>query len=780
MPRIEASCRAWMSLHDAPHASVGHLNRSHVRVRITGNASLDSTTSSKRTRSMRRRRVLLIAIAILVALPVAFVLFVATYDWNHAKPWLEARASHALGRAIEIGGDLEARWHWRVRRDDAETFSPGFGFVAHSVRVGNPDWAKHPRFAELESIDAEIRLLPLLWRSLDVPSVRLVRPSFDIEQRADGSNTWTFAPADEGGSAWNVAIGEIAFDAGEVWLIDAQRDLDVRAEITPLDTPIPFGQHVEGDDPSTRREVIRRVGRPAAERLRKAAEERAGRADARGRSARVPPPYRFAWKAIGTMHGDKVTGEGRIGGVFSLGNPDPFPVRADISVGATDIALTGTITDPTSPDALDMRLWITGPNLARLYPITGVVLPDTPPYATVGRLAGRFHPRRSLLRYEDFTARVGGSDLAGTLTYRTEGERPTLTGDIDSTLLQFRDLGAVIGVGPADDRSASGDTSSQPAGRVLPHEPFDVEYWRAMDADVHFTGKRVVRNRELPISDVDTQIRMQRGVLTLDPLRFGMAGGDVRSGIRIDASVDPPNGTFTLDARKLKLRRLFDRVDGLSDSLGEVGGDVKLAGRGKSLGALIGAADGSLRFVMTDGRVSETLMEKAGLNLANVAVAKMRGDRQIDIDCAAAVFTVARGIAKTDLFVFDTENALVGIDGTIDLDSERVDLTLHPQTKGFRMFSLRSPLLVKGSFEHLDVSVDKKTLLARSGGAIGLALVATPLAALVPLMAPGGDDEAKGCAPLAGELGKRSTTPPAKAAKPEKHPAKTAPPAGKR
>ena len=724
---------------------------------------------------MRLRRVLVSAIAILVTVPVAFVLFVATYDWNRARPWLETRASHALGRTIEIGGDLQAHWHWHVERESGETFSPGFGFGAHAVRIGNPDWAKRPRFAELEAVDAEIRLLPLLWHHIDIPSVRLAHPSIDIEQRKDGSNTWTFAPADEDSNAWAVDLGEIVFDAGEVWIVDGVRDLDVRAEITPLDAPIPFGQHVEGDDPATRHEVIHRVGRPAAERLRQAADQRAQNAQERGRTRPVPPPYRFAWKASGTMQGDKVTGSGRIGGVLSLADPQPFPVRADISVGATDIALTGTITDPTSPDALDMRLWITGPNLARLYVITGIALPNTPPYATVGRLAGRFRPRRSQLRYEDFTARVGGSDLAGTLIYRSGGERPALSGNVDSTLLQIRDLGAVIGIGSAQDRAARGDTSPQPADRVLPHEPFSVAHWQAMDADVHFTGKRVVRDRELPITDVDTQIRMQQGVLTLDPLRFGMAGGNVTSSIRIDANVDPPQGTFALDARKLELRRLFEKVSGLSESLGEVGGVVKLAGRGKSLGALIGASDGSLKFVMTGGRVSETLMEEAGLNLANVAVAKMHGDPQISVDCAAAAFTVTAGIAKADLFVFDTENALIGIDGTIDLDSERIDLTLHPQTKGFRLFSLRSPLHVAGSFEHVDVSVDKKTLLVRGGGAIGLGIIATPLAALVPLMAPGGGDDAKSCAPLVGELGKSRAAPPAKVAQPDRHDAKKSP-----
>lgn len=723
----------------------------------------------------RLRRILIVAVAIVVIVPLALAIFIATYDWNRAKPTVEERASKALGRAIEIAGDLDVRWHWRAQRDGGMAFAPGFDVSAHGVRIGNPEWAKRKSFAELEAVDAELRLMPLLAHRLEIPSVRFVKPAIDFEQRKGGSSTWTFSTGDDSESAWTVELGEIAFGSGEIWVSDAQRALDLHADITALDAPVPFGQRVDGDDASTRREVIRRVGAAAAERLRNAAEARAERREKAGRTRPEPSPYAFAWKASGTMHGEKVTGDGRFGAVLSIRDPKPFPVRADLSVGGTDIALTGVITDPTSPDAIDMRLWITGPNLKDLYAITGIALPNTPPYATVGRLSGHFHPHRSALRYGDFTARVGGSDLAGTLTYRSEGEaRPSLTGDVESTLLQFRDLGTLIGADVAGRRED--DETAPRAGRVLPSAPFNVEHWKAMDADVHFTGKRVVRDRDLPINDVDTRIRMQNAVLTLDPLTFGMAGGTVKSSIRIDANASPPEGKASLEAGGLELKRLFEKVDGLSDSLGRVGGDVKLAGRGKSLAGILGTSDGALRLLMTDGRVSETLMEEAGLNIANVALSKMKGDQPISIDCAAAAFTVKDGVAKSDLFVFDTENALIDIDGTINLGDERVDLTLHPHTKGLRVFSLRSPLHVDGSFEHLDVSVDKASLLARGGGAIGLAIVATPLAALVPLVAPGGDDEAKSCAPLAEDLkskGVRADKPPARTpAKPSRPPPK--------
>ena len=702
---------------------------------------------------LKRYRFLFIALIALALLPAAFVLFVATYDWNGARPWLQAHIGGALGRPVTLAGDVRVDWRWQRREGGESHWSPGLHVIAGKVEIGNPPWATRKHFAELDAIEVDLRLLPLLAGRVAIPSMRLVRPTLDFERRADGHDNWSFdEPEAKSASAWTLDLGEIEFGAGEMFVDDAERKLALKVQITALDAPVEFGQRVDGDDPSTRREVIQRVGRAAAERLRKAAQDRAARAEERGKPKKAPPPYLFAWKAEGTLAGAKVDGNGRFGGILSLKDADrPLPVRADVDVGATEIALTGTITDPTSPDAIDMRLWITGPNLAQLYPIARIAMPNTPPYAMVGRLTGHFNPHRTQLRYQDFSARVGGSDLAGTLTYRSGEPRGTLSGEVDSTLLQFNDLAALIGAGSAQAKSARGDISTQPADRVLPTEAFNVERWKAMDADVHFTGKRVIRDKELPIQDVDARIAMKAGVLAIDPLRFGMAGGRVSSALHIDANAAPPRGRVTLTADKLQLRRLFESVPELADSLGEVRGSVALEGAGRSIAALLGNADGSMKILMTDGRISEAVLEEAGLNLANFLLAKLLGDERIAIDCAAADFAAKDGVLHTNAFVIDTEKAVIDVDGTLSLRDEQIRLTLHPTSKSLRLFSLRSPLHVAGSFQKVEVGVDKKSLLLRGGGALGLGLVAAPLAALLPLISPGGDAE-KSCAPLLQQL----------------------------
>jgi uncharacterized protein involved in outer membrane biogenesis len=102
----------------------------------------------------------------------------------------------------------------------------------------------------------------------------------------------------------------------------------------------------------------------------------------------------------------------------------------------------------------------------------------------------------------------------------------------------------------------------------------------------------------------------------------------------------------------------------------------------------------------------------------------------------ATDFAITDGVMHARSFIVDTEEALLNVSGTIDLAQERLDLTLRPDSRGLRVFSLRAPLYLRGSFEQPSVSVDKGVLALRAGAALALAVVA-PIAALLPLINTG-------------------------------------------
>ncbi len=58
----------------------------------------------------------------------------------------------------------------------------------------------------------------------------------------------------------------------------------------------------------------------------------------------------------------------------------------------------------------------------------------------------------------------------------------------------------------------------------------------------------------MPITDRSAHIVMHDGVLTLNPLNFGVAGGTLASNIHLDGSGIPRKGRFSLQVRHLKLK----------------------------------------------------------------------------------------------------------------------------------------------------------------------------------------------------------------------------------
>ena len=180
--------------------------------------------------------------------------------------------------------------------------------------------------------------------------------------------------------------------------------------------------------------------------------------------------------------------------------------------------------------------------------------------------------------------------------------------------------------------------------------------------------------------------------------------------------------------------------------MGEINGDASLSATGNSVATLLGSSNGEVRALIDRGSISKLLLEEMGLNIGSVVLTKLVGDKQVKLNCMAADFVVTKGLMRTRQFLVDTDDAVLHIDGTVSLANEQLDLTLQPDSKGLRIFSLRSPLYVRGTFSKPDVSVDKGVLALRAGGALALAVVA-PVAALLPLVNAGPGENSE-CAAL--------------------------------
>ncbi|MCK1793384.1 AsmA family protein [Pseudomonas violetae] len=672
----------------------------------------------------RTRKVVAWTLASLSVLLAVLVLIIAFFDWNRIKSPLNAKVSEELHRPFAINGNLAVVWQREPEEGGWRAWVPWPHVVAEDLSLGNPEWSKQPQMVTLKRVELRISPLPLLAQRVVIPRIDLTEPNAELQRLADGRANWTFKfdPKDPDAepSSWVVDIGAIGFDKGHVTLDDQSLKTRLDVLIDPLGKPIPFSDI---------------VGDKAA----KTAQDKGA----------APQDYAFGIKVKGQYHQQKLDGEGKIGGLLALQDANrPFPVQAKVSIADTRVELAGTLTDPLNLGALDLRLKLAGASLGNLYPLTGVTLPDTPPYATDGHLVAKLHePGGAVFRYEEFNGKIGQSDIHGSLAYVAGEPRPKLSGALLSNQLLFADLAPLIGADSNAKQKARGGESKQPTDKVLPVEEFKTERWRDMDADVEFTGKRIVHSEQLPFNDLYTHLVLTNGVLSLEPLRFGVAGGKLDAQIRLNGRTEPLEGQARLSARGFKLKQLFPTFEPMKTSFGELNGDADITGRGNSIAKLLATSNGNLKMLINDGAISRELMELAGLNVGNYVVGKIFGDKEVKINCAAADFDIKTGLATTRLFVFDTENAIIYVDGTANMATEQLDLTITPESKGWRLISLRSPLYVRGKFIKPDAGVKAVPLLLRGAGMVALGVIAAPAAGLLALIAPSGG-EPNQCAPL--------------------------------
>ncbi|HKS33205.1 MAG TPA: AsmA family protein [Enterobacteriaceae bacterium] len=668
----------------------------------------------------------------LLLLIVLVIVVIATFDWNRLKPTINQKVSTELNRQFAIRGDLGVVWARPEGETGWRSWVPWPRIHAEDVLLGNPPGIDEITMVHLPRVEATIAPLSLLSKTVYLPWIKLVKPDARLIRRSEKLNNWTFSLAGEQDktaettpSSWSFRLDNILFDTGRITVDDSVTRAAVVIDVDPLGKPLPFSEVTGSGEKSAK------VG-----------------------------DYVFGLSAKGRYNGQPLTGTGKIGGMLALRSEGtPFPLQADFRSGNTRVALTGTLNDPLNMGGADLQLTFSGDSLGELYDLTGVLLPDTPPFKTDGRLVATFNEKQgSRFAYRNFNGRIGDSDIHGSLTYTNGEPRPKLEGDLESRQLRLADLGPLIGVDSGKDaektkqaEARKGEKTAQPADKVLPYDRFETDKWDVMDADVRFKGRHIEHGSTLPISDLSTHLTLKNGDLRLNPLKFGLAGGSISSTIHLEGDKKPMQGSADIQARRLKLKELMPNVELMQKTLGEMNGDARIRGTGNSVAALLGSGNGNLKLLMNDGLISRNLMEILGLNVGNYLVGELFGDDEVQVNCAAANLDIVNGVARPQIFAFDTENAVINVTGTASFASERLDLTIDPESKGIRIITLRSPLYVRGTFKNPDAGVKAGPLLARGAVAAALATLVTPAAALLALVSPS-EGEANQCRTILSQM----------------------------
>ena len=646
-------------------------------------------------------------LVLLVLVSVALLLVLVFFPWNALREPINRYVSEQTGRKFEITRRLEVDLGWRaatVRFD--------------GIEFANPSWARDPYLVKAERAEFDIRIWPLVTRRIVIPRLALFSPALGLQMEQDGRRTWALGK-DTSDPGTVPSIGLLQVDSGAIDFLARHLGVDLHADVS-YDTD-------------------------------------------RGS---LPLSYRIK----GRYKGQPLTADGRTGNVLQInaaGAP-PFPLEINAAAGQTRLKAAGTVAEFAGFDGIDAKFDLKGQTLGALFPLLGIALPQTSPYA----LSGDLSKRGKLWQVAGLKGKLGLSDIAGDMRFDQAGELPHLAGELRSRVMDMDDLGPLIGLPPTA-RSAHAVEGVAPppsitqvkrpaGGKVLPATPLDFERLRAMNADVKYTADRIQNVREIPLDRGSVQVKLKSGVLSLDPLDLGVGSGKLAGAIRIDAAKNPADIRASLDLRGMQLARLFPKLESRGNSVGRIDGRINLSGAGSSVANWLGGASGDVAVLSGRGQFGNLLPVFATLVGGDIIKFLMRGDRNVELRCAAMAFDVDKGLMTGRTLMLDTSNAVFVATGQANLATETLDFVVHPQPKSKSILSLRSPLVVGGSFGSPKGGVAAVPLAGRGVAAFALGSI-NPLLGLAATIEPGLGQDAD-CKVLLAEANKPGAGAPSRGA----------------
>ncbi len=661
----------------------------------------------------------MIGIGSALALVAAVVAFLIVFDWNWLRGPVSRYASARLQREVAITGDLRVH-PW--------SFAPKV--EAYGVRIGQPAWAKtldpgSPPMARVGRIALQVKVLPLLRGQVILPFLAVDHPDVRLLRTADGKANWTFGARTTDAPMKLPAIQRFVINDGNLRVDDRQRGALFVGTVN--------------------------------------AQERAGE---RG--------GRFVLEGKGSLNKAGFLAQVTGGPLLNITPDKPYPFDADIRAGATHITAQGQVNKPFDLGRFETDVTVAGADLNRLHDLTGLTLPNTPPYRVSGHLV------RKGLRYdfEKLAGRVGDSDISGDLFVLTGRERPYLEAALRSRRLDFDDLGSLFGAAPATGRGETASAGQKVEAaqrdatqRLLPDATLQVDRVRAMDAKVSYRAD-TVNAPNLPLRKVSAELTLDKGVLTVDPLAFTFSRGDLRGKIRLDAR--PATPRTDMDVR-LTNARLEDFIPIKSEGKNAIEGPVmaraKLTGTGNSVHRAASSADGSVTVVAPRGQIRQAFAELLGVNASKgLLLLLSKSDKETPVRCAIADFDVKNGVMTTNHLVADTGVVLAKGRGTVNLATERMDFRIEGDSKKPRLVRLFIPITIKGPIMAPKPGLDASKAVGQGGIAAALGSIVNPLAALLPFVTAGEAKDAD-CAGLVADARQQGApvkvaqTTPAKAKK---------------
>jgi uncharacterized protein involved in outer membrane biogenesis len=647
---------------------------------------------------MRVIRVLLIGTVAVALLFTAAIIYLMSIDFDGYRPLLAAQVKAATGHDIAISGHLDLKL----------SLTPTL--AVSDARVANTPGFSRPDMATIARLEAEISLLPLLSRRLQIDRFMLIGADIALETDAQGRGNWRLVAGETAAAPSAAPDRSLTLAVGAVTIRESRltyRDGSGRApQQLALDSVVlrdtPDGSHLD-----------------------------------------------IAIK--GAVDAVPISIAGTTGGSAALlADAGPWPISLRATIDKLSATLDGTIAQPRSGKGLALDVTLAADKFADLGRLVGTELRA----GGALKLSGHVSDAAGSFVVERLAAQLGASDLAGRLELTAE-TRPRLSATLDAAHLDLAEV-----TGPPTPTSSP---PQQRGDRVFSAEPLPFATLKSADIALSLTVRQLVVSGAT-LDDFAIDLALQNGLLHASKIAGKFRGGPFTTAATLDARPATPLVTLTGHLQNFDLGRFLKEMAVTDLLTGAVDLDLDGHSAGASLRQIMAGLDGKVGMVMGKAELATPLFDLIGADLVQSALPWAAHDRDTHINCVVIRFAARGGLATSETLLLDTAKVTVQGTGTVDLGSERLALVLTPQPKERSLISLATPIDVGGTLAAPTIAPNRVALAKDAAGAV-IGSVIVPFGILVPLISGGTGDENPCLAALAA-VKSPSTTRPGAASQP--------------
>ncbi|MDX1301129.1 AsmA family protein [Photobacterium sp.] len=674
------------------------------------------------------KKLLYILLAIVLIVVVGIGALLALVDPNQFKPLLSEQVKKATGRDLVITGDIS----WR--------FFPSIGFNLGETEFRNPDGFAEPNLVKLGNAELSVSVMPLFSQRLDIGNISLYDARVFIQTRADGVSNLD-------------GLGEQQGEVSE----PATPSTPAEAEPEPVgpESSQPWSVSLAGMELVNASAIVR--------------DDKAGTITEVSRlnvslAHFAPGEWTSANFDVTGNNGElSFTAKGETGLLILPGFKDGELKALTLSATAKDpvndievfelgvdkfkVGEWSTISYNTKGQVPDLGFDANGQTRLKLSKDFNVA--ELEQLTLAAKLKGNTLPRPEMTVKLNADASYDVAKGLATLSrFETAIDEITMKGkgsfqNADVPAVRFAvnsdniDLDAFLGLKQAP----SGKPSAEDGKQVAPSQPGsqsdeavpvsdiepDLSVLKTLDlAGTMNIGKLKAANAR--VSNVQIDVKVKKGILTLNRFDANLYGGSVNAQATIDANGKLPKYQVTKQIRGVQVQpMLVDIVQ--NDTLAGTGNiDVTLSGAGLAEKRIRQNTSGTIDINFADGAVYGVnipqMIREAKATLKGRKAEYVKEDKKTDFSALTATVKLGKGEASTNNLYLASPLLRIDGKGKTNLMSEAINFTINTSvvatSKGQggkeidEVADLTVPIDVRGDWKQPTFSLNLKQLLKQN------------------------------------------------------------------